>query len=237
MAVYRGPQIITDGLVFCYDEGDLLSKNKKELAYDSVAVLADPSYNYFARSTQLDTTAASIAQYNSTSPSPGTGFSGNIWIRRTGNTTGNWDSIFYMDGGGPRYRQIWFGWYLNTTDRIHCSMPYYSATDTTNWWSVDPSWSDAGLTFTINNWYNFSFSYNNSTRVLSTYINGKFALSDTRPGAGDINNPNGAVTYIFGLNGNSYVNSQTKLLSIYNRPLSSNEIVYNYNVFKTRFGI
>jgi len=185
------------------------------------------------------TTAASSTTYNSSAPSPGTGFSGVFIIRRTAGTSGTWDPICLIDNGGPRYRQLWFGWYFNTTDRIHNSIPYYvDANNTTNWWSTDPTWANAGLTLQINQWYMYAFSYNNSTRECRTFINGNLATSGTRPGLGDANNPNNARITLYGTNNNSYQNSQIKFAVFYNKPLSDNEVSFWYNNYgSNRFNI
>jgi len=236
MATRYSPKIITDGAVLYYDENNKNSTNKKDLILGRNAVLAASNYSYFVNDGLFGTTAASVAQYNSSAPSPGTGFSGNFWIRRTANTTGNWDTICYVDTGGPRYRQLWFGWYYNVTDQIHCSVPYYSAVDTTDWWSVDPAWSYVGLTFVVGQWYNFCFSYNNATRLHSTYINGMLAASGTRPGLGDMNNPNGSNIYIFGTSNQSYANGNLKSVIFYNRALTASEVMQNFVAVRNKYG-
>lgn len=236
MAVNYGTKIETSGLVLYYDESNVKTGTSSELVLNRAATISGSSSREFASDDLIKTMHAASASYNSSAPSPGTGFTLNVWIRRTGETTGSWDYIVLFDNGGPQYRMIWFGWYFNDTDRIHCSMPYYTAS-TTEWWSVDPQWSDAGLTLTINQWYNFCASYNNSTRVLNTYINGIFALSGTRPGAGDLNNPSTANIGLYGCNGVSTVNSQLKSVSMYNRPLSAAEVMNNFNAVKGRYGL
>jgi hypothetical protein len=116
-------------------------------------------------------------------------------------------------------------------------MPYYSANDVTAYWSIDPSWSTVSLAFSINQWYNFSATYNNSTRLMTTYINGILALSGTRPGLGDLNNPNNASVQIYGCNNVSSANSQVTSVNMYNRALSALEIEQNFNAHRGRYGI
>jgi hypothetical protein len=237
MGIAYNPTLSTTNLIFCYDEANAKSGTTSELIANRSASIISTTQRDFAQDTSLATTYSSVAQYNSSAPSPGTGFSFSAWIRRTGATTGNWDVILNIDTGGPRYRMLWFGWYFNTTDRVHCSMPYYSGTDTAVYWSVDPFWSNAGLTLVQNQWYNFTATYNNSTRVLSTYINGIFALSGTRPGLGDLNNPNNAPIRMFGCNNTPTGNSQLTAVSIYNRALTPQEIQQNFNATRSRFSI
>ena len=236
MGIAYNSKIVTDGLVFCYDEGNVKSSHTSELILNRTAIV-DNSIRQFAQDSLLATTYSTLAQYNSLAPFPGTGFSMLAWIRRTGSTTGTWDPLVVIDNGGSRYRMMWFGFFTNITDKIHCSMPYYSAIDTTSYWDVNPTWADAGLVLTTNQWYNFAVTYDNSLRLTNTYINGIFALSGTRPGAGDLNNPNNAYLRIYGCNNTSYGNSQVTSVSIYNRALSAAEIVQNFAATRGRFGL
>lgn len=233
MSCYSGPNTVDDALIFHYDEGNGKSGNTSELVYSRIATVASSTERRFSQDSILATTYASTAQYNNTAS--GSGFSFSTWIRRTGTTTGTWDAMINIDSGGPRYRMLWFGFYNNVTDQIHCSMPYYSTTDTAVYWSVDPTWQNANLTLIQNQWYNFTATYSNSTRILSTYINSNLARSGTRPGLGDLNNPNGAQIRIYGCNGVSSQNSQVASLQIYNRPLSSIEVLQNFNALRGRF--
>ena len=236
MACSSGPELVNSGIVLAYDETNSKSGNTSELVLGRTAGVSG-STRTFAQDTLLQTTYASVAQYNSTAPSPGTGFSFSAWIRRTGVTSGNWDPIVLIDSGGPRYRMLWFGWYFNTTDQIHCSTPYYSATDTAVYWSNDPTWASVGLTQSINQWYNFSATYDNTSKSLKTYINGIPGASGTRPGLGDLNNPNGANVTLYGCNGTSSANSQITAFTMYNRELSQDEVSENFNALKGRYDL
>jgi hypothetical protein len=117
------------------------------------------------------------------------------------------------------------------------NLQYYDGTNSSNWFSVDPTWANAGLTLVQNQWYNFTATYNNSTRLLSTYINGILALSGTRPGLGDLNNPNNAPIRMYGCNNTSFQNGQLTSVSMYNRALTASEIQQNFNATRSRFGI
>ena len=235
MAIGYNPKIATDGLILAYDESNPKSGDTSELVLGRTAIVQSTSERRFNQDDLLTTTYASVAQYNSAAS--GSGFSFSSWIRRTAETTGFFDTISIVDNGGPRYRMLYFGWYSNTTDRIHCSMPFYNGTDAAAWWSIDPYWSNAGLTLSINQWYNFCATYNNSSRSLKTYINGIFALGGTRPGLGDLNNPNNAQVKLFGCNGVSSGNSQITSMNFYNKELSSYEVQQNFEALRGRYGI
>ena len=235
MALQHSPSIVTDGIVLLYDEDSNKSGNTSELVLGRAATVQSSTERRFALDTLISSCHASAAEYGSTAT--GTGFSFSTWIRRTGNTTGNWDQIVGIDGGGPTYRMLWFGFYAGETSRIHCSMPYWTGVGSTTWFSVDPYFTDAGITFEVNKWYNFCATYTNSSRVLMNYINGRFAASGTRGGSGDLNNPNGSPVQLFGCNGVSSQNSQLRTFTMYNRPLTEPEVLQNFNALRGRFGI
>ena len=130
---------------------------------------------------------------------------------------------------------VWFGFYAGSLSQIHCSMPYYVGTNNSTWYDLNPNFSNVQISFQINTWYNFTATYNNSTRLLSNYINGRFAVSGTRPGLGDLNNPNGSPIQLFGCNGVSSQNSQQRFFSMYNYALSQAEVIQNYNALRGRF--
>lgn len=237
MGINYNPSTVTSSIILAYDEANTKSGTSSELIARRVATVTSATERRFNQDTSLATMYASVAQYNSAAPSPGTGFSISAWIRRTGATSGTWDPMVLIDSGGPRYRMLWFGWFTNTTDKIHCSIPYYSATDTAVYWSLDPTWADAGLTLSINTWYNFSATYNNSTRLLTTYINAIPALSGTRPGLGDLNNPNNSPVQIYGCNNTPNGNSQVNNVRLYNRALTAEEVRINFNGLRNRYGV
>lgn len=241
MTIYHNQYVpgLIENAVFCYDEenpkggidNDIIRKKSN---------IGDSTIAQFANETQIfGTTAASVATYNSQAIG-GTGFSGIFIFRRTGNTTGTWNPICLIDNGGPRYRQMWLGWYYNETFRIHNSLPYYaSSANNTNWWSTDPFWTDnGGSAGVINQWYMYSFSYNNATRECRTFLNGRFLRNGIRPGLGDINNPNNANIRLYGINGNSYNNSQIKFATMFNRAITDTEMSFWYNSYiSKRFSI
>ena len=238
MALGHSPSTVTNGLVLCYDETNPKSGNTAELVSQRAATVASTTERRFALDTSLSTIHAASAAYNSAATSPGTGFTLSSWFRRTGNTTGNWDLMAQMDGGAPRHRAFWFGFWTNQTSQIHFSMPYYTGSGTTTqFWDVSPTFASVGITLVINQWYNFTATYNNANRVCNTYINSRFAATGTRPGLGDMNNPNNSPLQIFGCNNVSSFNAQTTSFSLYNRALTATEVEQNFNALRGRFGL
>jgi hypothetical protein len=238
MGVNYNPKIVTDGLTFAYDGTNPRSGSSKELISGSSGSV----YSYeiqFNSNSLTETMWSSVASNAGPAPAPGTGFSVNLWTKRTANTIGSWEEICLID---VNPRMMWFGYYNNQTARFHCSFPYYNASNVFTYWSVDPYFSDAGIEHQVNVWYNVCITYNNSTRLLSTYINTNFALSGTRPGTGDlirpINSPNSNCIRIFGAESSTlFENNRTGLVSFYNRALTVEEIKQNFNALRGRYGI
>jgi hypothetical protein len=234
MATKYSTSITTNGLISVIDNQnpkgafDFVKKKTRVNSGTNALVSPDPLMKTFRnansgyRST-LDTTAPGASMF--------------IWVKRTGNTTGSWDPIFLWDDGGPNGRTVWFGFYFNQTFQIHCSLPYWSSASGGTYWSVDPTWANAGLTGVVNQWYLLGFTYNNSSRVCRVYINANQGSSGTRPGHPGLtrtSNDNTAVT-AYGMN-SATSNQQTDAYWMWNRELSQSDVLSLFNNTKERYG-
>ena len=244
--VHSTKSVVRDGsLIIYWDPKNPRYGKAKELVDGREVDSVGNSNRQINRDSRIATTSAAAQEYGSTAPEPGTGYTINAWVKRTDVTTGNWDTIATFDNGGPRFRQMWFGWYYNQTSRIHFSMPYYNGNagadpPTSNdgaatYWSVDPFFSEAGLDFNIGQWYNFSMTYDNKTRTAKTYANGVYMRQGTRPGIGDLNEPNNAPLRMYGTDGPRN-NSELGMFMVYNRAITAAEVEENYHAFKGRYG-
>jgi hypothetical protein len=96
---------------------------------------------------------------------------------------------------------------------------------------------DQGVPLSANTWYNFTNTYNYTTKSSLMYLNGVLSSTLTRTvdlGASVQNSPLLIGNYSFG---GSYFNGSMSSLQIYNRVLSQTEITQNYNALKSRFGL
>jgi hypothetical protein len=86
-----------------------------------------------------------------------------------------------------------------------------------------------------NTWYNIGFTFNNSTRVGRIYVNGSLLSSNTFT----IDRGDTSVNLQTGYQGNNggTLNGRIATLSLYNKELSTTEVLQNYNATKTRFGL
>jgi len=242
MGVNFNPKIITNGLQFVYDDDNSSKSGRTKDLVGGATITQTGTPNYALIPTNagnLSTVHMTGSDGNGTAPAGSTGATVIFWNKRTGATTGTWDKICeFKNGAGAPNRTWWIGYYSNVTDRIHCSQTYYTAAGGTSatYSSIDPTWADAGLTLTIGQYYFHAWTYVNSTRERKYYINANLALTNTRPGYGDLMNPGTGDMIITGTSDTAYANSMTKLLGIYNRPLSATEVSEVFHSTKTRFG-
>jgi hypothetical protein len=236
MAFFHSTNIPSSGLVSCIDKANTYVDQvaTTELGTSGTEALTYPQY-YYPRQTCRNIEANYQPSLN---PAMGAGMSMFIWLKRTSTTTGGWDPVWLWDDGGPAGRTVWFGGYFNQTWQIHCSLPYFAGTDNPAYWSVDPTWADAGISNPqIGTWYLVGFTYTNSTQIARAYINGVEAASGTRPGAPGLNrtiNANYPIQ-MFSANGD-YANFKSDAFWMWNRPLSGAEVLQTFNARKTRYG-
>jgi len=240
MGVNYNPKIVTDGLQFLYDD-DNSAKSGRTTDLVSGATITANSNNALIpyNAGNLSTVHMTGNDGNGTAPAGSTGATVIFWNKRTGETTGTWNKIIEFRNGAPAANRTWWiGYYTNVTDRVHCSQTYFTAAGgtTATYSSIDPTWADAGLTFTIGQYYFHAWTYVNSTRERKYYINANLGATNTRPGYGDLMNPGSGNMIIGGTSDTAYLNHMTKIVGIYNRPLSATEVSDIFHSTKSRFG-
>lgn len=223
----------TRGLVFYYDEDNPKSGTTTELVLSRSPIASSAGYVAFAHDALIGTTGSQAA--GNTSLSLGDGFSINVWVRRVGETSGSWDPWCLIDSGGPTNQRMWLGWRFNETSGVHNSFPYWDTANTAQWWPMDTFWSESTVTFNINEWYNYTLTYDNSSRVLRSYINSEFVEESTRPGEGDLMYANEPDIRIWGVNGAPSNNTEIRVVAIHNVALSNSEVQSFYSTTKKRF--
>ena len=214
---YYGGPIVTDGLTFAADAGNLVS-------YESGS-----------------TTAYSMTGSYSTSLVNGVGYSNNnggawifdgvndyinvsafnvsyltidTWVYRTSTTTHQ---------GISRKQNEWALSQYNGTLQI----------------AIGPAWYflNTGYTIPLNTWTHITYTYSGTNQIGSqiVYINGEEIFSAT-DGFGPISA--GGSTYRIGYDDNGWFwGGKIANQKIYNRALSNAEVLQNYNAQKARFGL
>ena len=144
----------------------------------------------------------------------------NVWCKPTSNSR--------MGLAGTRDDQVGFlnGWVLDFTG--NGIVRYYHT-------SVGEASVNAGIV--PNSWYMITATYNYAAQTAQIYVNGLLKLTTSlNP---DINPPsfNGVIlTEDHDAYPNNFIGKYASI-NIYNRVLSDNEIIFNYNVRKARFGL
>jgi hypothetical protein len=109
------------------------------------------------------------------------------------------------------------------------------------YWKVD---SNINLSISISNffesnvWKKVDLVWSHTSNRLTIYRNGIGVTSST-PASSSFQNRNSSIFlgYTYNNFSSNYWDGQVGLLSIYNRALSAQEVLQNYNASKTRFGI
>ncbi len=236
MSGYVGPELITSGLVLALDASDknsypgsgttwydLSGGGYHATMYGSVPFGADGKGSFdFATVTGTFPSNATLGFTFTANMVPTTGnFTFNTWIKNPPTNSGQC-GFFSNAGGADGYR---FG--------IGKDAVYFL---------IGPTYTEAGVSFlgTLNStsWYNVTavFARGEATPQIRTYLNGVFQSSVNFPASqtaftaytpGMVRSPCCMPIY----------NGKVSTFSVYNRTLSTAEILQNYNVTKTRFGI
>lgn len=117
--------------------------------------------------------------------------------------------IFYDSGS----RGMIYGMYANDNDYNENYRPY------------------------INQWYHWVFTYNGTSYAKRFYANSILqtpgsSVQNVYSGTGQFN-----IGAIYGGPAGAYANGRMSQIRIYNRPLRSDEVLKNYNLTKSRFGL
>jgi hypothetical protein len=233
MAYHNNPRIVTDGLVLCLDAADKKSyPGSGTTWYDRSGngnnfTLSGPDYvssnpSHFSF---LDNQVDQI--YNSSFSFGGliTTMTANCWVRFD-NINGNSSVISYAENGQSANQYlIYYGGGI-TPKRLE-------------FW-FDNTFVVVNYTLTSSVWYNIVNVVSSTNSIL--YLNGQEIQSNSRSGT----QLEGSGYMIFGQEqdsfGGAFDAGQDLLgdiaqVSIYNRALTADEILQNYNAVKGRFGL
>ena len=243
MSFNNGPTIVTNGLVLALDAGDrnsypgsgttwrdlsgnnnngtltngptFNSANLGSIVFDGVddfALLSNESNFDFERTTS---------------------FSIDCWVNLTTITSNDQIIISKLNGGAGNYTGWEFGKYFNT------SAPHLYLIS--NYGSGNYIQCRSSFTLLANTWYNVVCTYNGSSNTSGVlfYVNGQ--ITSTIVGTNNLtqsilNNTTPTIARRAGTTEWPW-NGLISTSRIYNRALSSQEILQNYNATKTRFGL
>jgi hypothetical protein len=229
MAFHYSPKIVNSGLVLYMDPINSKSYTGTGLTWSNLTsgslgnLYGSSSYNSTTKS--FDTNATAITNdYGIFSPSitfvDGSEYTLDFWVKlRSGATSYN-----SLCGRGattqwlPLFLISTTSWFLRYRETSGTYNDFTSITD-----------------INLQNWTNITLVIK-STRVVSLYINGNFRESISTPISTVFNITRLASGYSSG--GNYYpLQGSISATKIYNRSLSSTEVLQNFNALKSRFGL
>jgi hypothetical protein len=221
-----GPNVVTSGLVLYLDAAntrsypgtgttwfDLSGKN------NHVSAVNGPTWNssgYFANDADSYFSGAGT----STIPTGNSPYTMLVWARQ-GSTYG-WGSNFgFISIGG--YTVVNGSNALRTDGQLGYFHHY--------WWSNDLSLSNNNAGLALNRWFMVAASFDGTTRRI--WVNGVSMVSDTPTG----HNVTSTEIQISKTYGTEYQRGDIAIAAVYNKGLSSDEMLSNYNAFKKRFSL
>lgn len=220
MAFGNGPKIITNGLSFAIDAADRNSYPGSGVDWldlgagrDNVVLSNGPTFNSDnGGSIVFD----GVDDAGAATDVTGTVITVSVWVYKT-STAAN-QGIF------TRNNTIWAIAQISGTFRVFVS--------------TVGSYTDTGYTIPLNEWINIVYTYAGTGLSDSqiVYINGTSVFTGTGTGTLTTSRLRGSPIIIGGANA-SYWGGRIAQAQIYNRVLSTPEVLQNYNNQKTRFGL
>ena len=235
MGFFRGPNIVTDGLVFAIDAAsprsypgtgntvnDIVKNHSGGTLSGGASVIDNNYFNFDGVNDSLQFATNDIFEHG-TSP-----FSMEAWVRLLDNTgTGNFNAV--IGGGNP----LCDG----------CSGGYFIFINGTNAQSINLRFDDSGLgnldAITYNRGTTFEDGTFHHIVGLRDGTNTKIYLDGELVKTGTDNSPNVNDIGIFYISGwsNYKGNMDVGITKMYNRALTADEVAQNYNAQKSRFGL
>ncbi len=226
MAFHYSPKIVTDGLVLYLDAANTKSYVSGSTTWNdisrgnySASILNNPIYSQNNSGIFIfDGTNQNITGATSTNLSFGTNnFSINYW--------------FYINSFNVPSPTIID---LRTISNDFGYADFISSATTTFrlYWNNSTQYTSTKQIF-VGNWYNILVTRSGTT--LSVYING--LLDGTKTDSSNLTSGQLKIGRNVNTVGTSYFNGRVQSLIVYNKALTSNEVLQNYNATKTRFGL
>tara|TARA_R110000751_G_C13713581_1_gene474707 strand:+ start:491 stop:1195 length:705 start_codon:yes stop_codon:yes gene_type:complete len=224
-----GPRIVKDGLVFYVDAAnpksyvsgdttcnDLIQSNNGTLINGPTFDTNNGGSIVFDGSDD-SVSISSMVSYSSDDP-----HTYSAWVNAVNTTSYKW--ILNNGGSTNGTSLIIYGGYMGF------------------FWRGGGAVRQGIIPININTWYNLTVSYNGSDGTYDMYVNGILDTSSNTSSA----TAGSGVSWVAGTsvpiigswyNGSFDYNGKVSNVKIYNRALSSTEILQNYNALKPRFGL
>ena len=221
MATHGGPDVVNNGLVFCFDASVSAGNTDLQGGLDGIITGATRSDGAFT----FDGSDDNIDFGTNLGTLPENGYSVCTWI--------------YPDSGMSNKPIVGTAWTANSPDfgfhmRILSNGKIRLITLATSY-----DYRDTSDTISTSGWSHMCGTYNASTRTTELYINGSSNQGSNQTVGGSLSAFNDTRTIkVGGTGGNSSVwDGKIAIVQLYNRVLSATEISQNFNEQRGRFGI
>ena len=237
MAFFRGPNIVTDGLVLALDAASKSSyPGSGTTWYDLTPNSLDATLNSgptFSTDNYGTIVFDGIDDYGTIGSSTLTAINVltfELWLNRTGiaTTTPPYDRIFQKDGGYSGY-PAW-GWHI--AEQTPATVTFLSAYGSANGEANTPINFSTNDQIALNEW-NCLATTIDSNLLVSNYFNGSLSSTGTL-GTAPMTTQN--VIRIAQGDGREF-QGKISTVKVYNRALTATEVAQNYNAQKSRFGL
>jgi hypothetical protein len=239
MAFFRGPNIVTDGLVLALDAANSKSYVSGSTTWfdlsgnnNSGSLINGPTYSSANNGTLiLNGSNQNISSNVGTSLNIDTTVSITLscWIKYTASATNYTGLIAKGFAGSPNagFQMLLY------TNKLSCELAAGSGV------FVGPLIGLLGTTsLNTGRWFNTVLTINRSTNTVSAYVNGVLESSQTTTSV-STSNLTSVSNLLIGVEQNSslFFNGSIANVQIYTRALSAEEIFQNYNGQKSRFNL
>ena len=236
MALIRGPNIVTNGLVLYLDAGNrksFISGSNRNSWFDLISTSVTgslkngTSFNFNNLGAMVFDGVNDYVNCGSTAAQVGS-FTINGWAKRNGTQSGpNNVGVFVSRSETvPNYKQNY------QLSIIAANKAMFNT-------SVDSYKSITGsVVIADNTWYDITGTFDSTTKTMKIYVNGTFQGSTTITA-----NPPTDSNQLFtvgcsdGTVPGNYFKGSVASIKLYNRTLTDAEVFQNYNATKTRFGL
>ena len=236
MTLSHGASIVTDNLILMLDAANPRSYPGSGTAWNDLsgnnlntALVGTPTYNsnYNGYLTFNGTSQYVSLPYSSTNLSfSGKNFSQDCWIYLTA-----YSQLFTSFYAAALFSNYWLQWSVNGTATSWNGIIFYVPSGTVN--------TVVSYAFSLNTWYNLSFTYTTSTGTWTIYVNGKSIGSIVGATTWTEGNTN---PYYIGNNPrngeNYYFPGRIANFKIYNNAtLSAAQVAQNFEAYRGRYGV
>jgi len=227
MSAFGGPNIIEDGLVLYLDAGNRKSYPGSGTTWfdksgrgNNGTLINGPTFNTGELGSVVFDGVNDFVKPNSSSILEFTDFTLSSWIKLSSLNLNQ----FIIDTSTNNNFGLGYSYRITTSNRVR-------------FWAYNAdNFLDSTATVSSNIWCNVVSTYNNTPKLQTIYINGLFDISNTHSNSFVISNTANlriGSSQILG----GYITGDIALIQMYNRALSAQEILQNYNATKGRFGL